>query len=91
MFYEVIPSGAVGRLTYNFDGDLGIGQIVIVPLGKKNVAGVVVKKVAQPDFKTKPILKILYSTPLPQHLVRTMDFIGNYYLTLWAEIMLLWK
>ena len=81
MFYEVIPSGAVGRLTYNFDGDLEVGQIVIVPLGKKNVAGVVVKKVTQPDFKTKPILKILYSTPLPQHLVRTMDFIGNYYLT----------
>ncbi|MBQ2660670.1 primosomal protein N' [Candidatus Saccharibacteria bacterium] len=80
MFYEVIPEGKVEALTYNFDVSLSSGQIVLVPLGRKVVPGIVVKKVAQPDFKTKAILKVLYSKPLPAHLVAVAHFIHEYYL-----------
>lgn len=80
MFYEVIPEGKVERLTYNSSDSLLPGQIVMVPIGRRVVPGVVVKKVAQPDFRTKPIAKILYSEPLPKHLLKTIDFIHEYYL-----------
>lgn len=69
-----------GALTYDFDEILEIGQVALVPLGKKVVPGVVVKKVAQPTFTTKPIFKILYSMPLPSHLVRAAQFVSDYYL-----------
>ncbi len=59
---------------------LSPGTVAIVPVGRRNVPGVVVKKVAQPDFKCKPIGKILYTTPLPRHLVATVRFIHEYYL-----------
>lgn len=81
MFYEVIPEGRVEALTYHFDdGSLLPGQIVVAPVGKRVVPGVVVKKVAQPDFKTRAISKILYSKPLPKHLLATVRFIHEYYL-----------
>ena len=80
MFYEVIPTGKIEKLTYNFDASLLPGQIVLVPIGKRQVPGIVIKKVAQPDFQTKSILKVLYSTSLPTHLLKTIDFIHDYYL-----------
>lgn len=80
MFYEVIPEGKVEGLTYDFFGSLLPGQIVLVPVGRRVVPGIIVKKVAQPDFKTKSILKVLYSKPLPKHLLETMGFLHEYYL-----------
>lgn len=81
MFYEVIPEGRVEELTYDFDGDsLLPGMIVLVPVGRRIVPGVVIKKVAQPSFKTKSILKVLYSKPLPKHLLATIRFLHEYYL-----------
>ena len=67
-------------LTYDFGDSLLAGQIVTVPIGRRVVPGVVVKKVAQPAFKTKSILKVLYSKPLPKHLLETVRFIHKYYL-----------
>ena len=67
-------------MTYDFDGDsLVPGQIVLVPVRKRVVPGVVVKKVAQPEFKTRSILKVLYSKVLPAHLLKAIDFIHEYY------------
>ena len=65
MYYEVIPEGKTEELTYNYDSSLLPGQIVLVPVGRRVMPGVIVKKVAQPDFKTKSILEVLYSKPLP--------------------------
>ena len=83
MFYEVIPGKVFGRgngaLTYEHADSLLPGQIVQVPLGRGTAVGVVCKKVAQPDFATKRILKVLYSTPLPAHLVATARFVADYY------------
>ncbi|MBQ6313956.1 primosomal protein N' [Candidatus Saccharibacteria bacterium] len=80
MYYEVVPEGKVGVLTYDFGDSLLPGQIVLVPIGKRAVPGIVVKKVAQPKFKTKSILKILYSKPLPEHLLKVIGFLHDYYL-----------
>ena len=82
MFYEVIPGKVFGKgemLTYMSDEPLASGQIIEVPLGRSKVVGVVDKKVAQPDFVTKKILKVLYSTPLPTHLIATAKFVAEYY------------
>ena len=68
------------ELTYSSDDSLLPGQIVQVPIGRRVVPGVVVKKVAQPDFKTKSILKVLYSKPMPKHLLKTVKFIHDYYM-----------
>ncbi|MBR3180209.1 primosomal protein N' [Candidatus Saccharibacteria bacterium] len=81
MFYEVVPAGKLNELTYSFDSSLLPGQIVLVPVGKRVLPGIVTKKVAQPNFKTKPIIKVLYSNPLPAHLLKVIDFISTYYLT----------
>ena len=86
MYYEVIPEGKVGELTYAYDGgSLSIGQVVLVPLGRRTVPGVVVKKVAQPDFKTRKILKVLYTKPLPEHSLAVVRFIHEYYLAALGE------
>ena len=85
MFYEVVPEGKVGRLTYSFNDSLLAGQIVMVPLGKRVVPGVVIKKVAQPNFKTKSIVKVLYSKPLPKRLLGAAEFIRDYYLAMEGE------
>ncbi len=80
MYYEVIPEGKVEALTYDCSDSLVPGQIVMVPVGKREVPGVVIKKVAQPDFRTRSILKVLYSKPLPRHLLTTVQFLHDYYL-----------
>ena len=80
MFYEVIPEGKVEELTYAFDASLLPGQIVLVPLGRRTVPGVIIKKVAQPDFATRKILQVLYTKPLPKHLLDVAKFIHEYYL-----------
>ena len=84
MFYEVIPGREVGRiegaLTYFYNGALLPGTVVEIMVGRKKASGVVVKKVAQPEFKCKPIGRILCSKPLPMHLIKTAKWISEYYL-----------
>ena len=80
MFYEVVPEGRVEALTYDYDDPLLPGQIVMVPMGRRVVPGVVIKKVTQPDFKTRAISKILYAKPLPPHLLAAVRFIHEYYM-----------
>ena len=90
MFYEVIPGKVFGKsevLTYESDISLLPGQIVIVPLGRGKIVGVVDKKVAQPDFMTKKILQVLYSTPLPTHLIATAKFVAEYYQVPLANVL----
>ena len=87
MYYEVIPVGKVEELTYESDTSLVAGQIVVVPLGRRSVPGVVIKKVAQPDFATRKILKVLYTKPLPKHLITAAKFIHEYYLAATGEAM----
>jgi len=80
MFYEVIPAGRTEGLIYDYGDSLLPGQIVLVLVGKRQLPGVIIKKVAQPNFKTKSILKVLYSKPLPGHLLDVVSFLHEYYL-----------
>lgn len=82
MYYEVMPAKRYGRegvLTYESDDSLLQGQIVEIPLGRGKCVGIVSKKVAQPDFACKKILKVFYTKPLPKHLMEAAKFIAEYY------------
>ena len=85
MFYEVISGRNIGRgldvLTYAFDDSLPTGTLVEIPIGRTKAAGIIVKKVAQPKFACKKIARILYSEPLPKHLVATAKWMAEYYAT----------
>lgn len=82
-FYEVIPTKIFRQdsniLTYEYSKILDRGTIVLIPLGKKAISGLVLKKVTKPDFPTKPIEKILYTEPLPHHLVESLLWLHEYY------------
>ena len=83
MYYEVIPGRGAGKLenglTYDFGDSLPPGAIVEIPVGQNKMPGVVLKKVVRPDFKTKSISRILYTKPLPCHLVATAKWLSEYY------------
>lgn len=88
MYFEVLPAKVFrkspdlddGILTYSSDLSLAPGQIVEIPLGKKSTVGIVYKKVPEPDFKTKLISRLLYETPLPNYLLKSIIWLSEYYL-----------
>lgn len=74
-------------LTYSYDNKLSIGQIVIVPLGKKNVVGVIFATTTKPDFATKTIIDTIESTPLPSSLLKTLAWLGKYYVASLPQVL----
>jgi len=85
MFFEVIPTEVFredsGVLTYQSDQPLTPGQVVLVPLGQRTISGIVVKRVQQVKFATKPIQSLLIATPLPRHLLEAIKWLSGYYLS----------
>lgn len=85
MFFEVIPTEVYrqggGALTYSATEKLQPGQIVLIPLGRKTVTGVIWRKVQKVDFPTKPIAKVICPVPMPIHLVKAIFWLSKYYLT----------
>lgn len=85
MFFEVIPAEVYrsggGALTYSSTEKLQPGQIVLIPLGRKTVTGIVYRQVKSVDFPTKPIAKLLYPIPLPAHLLKAAFWLAKYYLS----------
>ena len=83
--YEVSPVGIVGQgilvLTYVSKETVQPGQIVLIPVGKKSMAGVVIKQVPKPNFSCKDISKVLSSTPLPALFIKLHSWISTYYST----------
>ena len=90
MHYEVLPAKVFrkspkiedGILTYASEKPLKSGEIVSVPLGKKEVLGIVYRKVKKPegDFKIKEIKSSLYPEELPPHLLKSILWLSSYYL-----------
>ena len=66
-------------LTYFYDGVIEAGTLVEIPVGRKRASGIVIRKVAEPEFKCKEITRILYTTPLPPYLIATVKWISDYY------------
>lgn len=90
-YYEVAPNQIVRRqsavFTYASDKQLSPGQLVIIEVGKKTLAGVVMQRVAKPEYATKPITSILEILPLPRQLIRTAEWMSTYYDTHLAVVL----
>ena len=82
-YYLIAPAKTFhetdNTLTYASENPLKIGQIVEIPLGKQKTIGIVVKNTTKPDFDTKVILRILYETPLPAHILKALFWLTDYY------------
>jgi len=85
MFYEVMPTEVYraggGALTYSSDQKLLPGQIVLIPVGRRTIPGIILKKVPAVDFPTKPITRLVLEPPLPSHLLKSILWLSKYYLT----------
>ena len=91
MYFEVLPAKVFkksplledGILTYTFDRNLPVGTIVEIPLGKTTTIGIIYRKINHfvADFKVKSIIRPLYDTPLPSHLLKSIIWLSEYYLT----------
>ncbi len=84
-YYEVIPTklfrSDASSLTYSSPEKLLSGHIVLIPLGKTSCAGIVLRTVKKPAFKTREITKLLYKTPLPDYLLKSLLWLSSYYLS----------
>jgi primosomal protein N' (replication factor Y) len=89
-FYEVAPTRIIragtSTLTYASEEALTVGQVVLIEVGAKELPGLVIKEVAQPTYKTKPILSKV-EEPLPVQLVTLALWIADYYATPLATVL----
>ena len=92
MYYQVIPTKIFHQSANLFDNLLIYsstktilkGQIVLIPLGKNIVPGIIYSQVSltqKPSYKIKSIENILYLPPIPQHLIDAAIWLSNYYLS----------
>lgn len=90
-YYEVAPTriarAGSNTFTYSSKTQLLVGQLVVVELGKKEQPGVVTKKVSQPSYLTKEVVKILDEFPLPEPLVELALWMSKYYTTPLATVL----
>lgn len=82
-YYEVAPNRIIRQdafaFTYASETQLQVGQIVLVEIGKKNHAGVVLRKTSEPPYKTKMISEIIEQVPLPSGIMQLIEWISTYY------------
>lgn len=94
-YYLIATASLVHRqqssFTYHSEEVLPIGAIVLVSVGKKQVAGIVTQKVAKPSFTTKAIERLIEPTPLPAQLIKLAEWMSAYYhahpATTWQTIL----
>lgn len=90
MLYQIVPLKLFkktfqtedGLLTYSSAEPLKPGHLVLIPLGRSTTVGIVhcLAPSQTVDFSVKSILKLLYSTPLPSHLLQALFWLSRYYL-----------
>jgi primosomal protein N' (replication factor Y) len=82
-YYLISPADYGGStefaLTYQSAVPLVVGQIVVVPLGKKQSLGVVTAEAKQPAFPTREAEAIAGMPALPEHLVQLAEWLAGYY------------
>ncbi|MEO5627351.1 MAG: primosomal protein N' [Candidatus Saccharimonadales bacterium] len=82
-FYEVLVSSpsfhGKEALTYQSELALTTGNIVALTLRAKPLVGVVLKKVSQPTFTTKPIDKLILPLTIPAETLQLIDWLRSYY------------
>ena len=94
-YYLVTPlrivHGSRAELTYESESVIKTGTIVMVPVGKVSVPGIILKTVKKPTFLTKSIIEIIDSTPLPLPLLELSKWMSEYYathpVTVWQTLL----
>lgn len=90
-YYEVAPTKIVRQnshvFTYESDLVLQPGSVVMIEVGKKQIPGVVIQEVEEPEYTTKPVLSAIEDTPLPTPLVRLALWLSTYYATHLALVL----
>lgn len=90
-YYEVAPTTLIrtdhATFTYSSDAELSIGQLVVVPVGKKSYTGLIMSNSLKPSYDVKPIVDTLDLPPLPKHIIATADWISRYYTTHLAHVL----
>ena len=90
-YYDIAPTKIVRTdsqfFTYASSESLHSGMIVKIPVGKKELIGVVLKPAMKPKFETKEIISIVESIPIPQPLIDTALWMSDYYATHLALIL----
>lgn len=66
-------------LTYSSSEKIATGSIVLVPMQKETVMGVISGPTAKPRFQTKPVSRVFDLPPVPSHLLKLMVWIKDYY------------
>jgi primosomal protein N' (replication factor Y) len=89
-YFEVAPIRIIragsSTFTYSSDRALKVGHIVTIEVGKKELIGVIMAKVSQPDYTTKAIVSVVEETPLPTALIKLALWISDYYHTPLATV-----
>ncbi|HEX8226978.1 MAG TPA: primosomal protein N' [Candidatus Saccharimonadales bacterium] len=82
-YYTVLVASAqyhgTEALTYSSDGEILIGAIVLVPMQRAAILGVVTGTSGKPRFATKDILEVFDVPPLPAALIRLTEWMQEYY------------
>lgn len=90
-YYEIAPTKIVrqtsDRYTYASNLRLNQGQIVVIPVGSRQLLGVVIAKVSKPSFATKEIISTGADWQLPEPLVQTALWISQYYASHLATVL----
>lgn len=90
-YYEVavtrIVREGVSFLTYSSEGRLEVGSVVKVPVGSREIVGVVFKEVGRPDFETKMVSGVVEGAVLPKRLLDVASWMSEYYATALPLVM----
>lgn len=82
-YAEVAIASAVyhgnDALTYSHGQQLSMGSIVIVPLRKEQVVGIVMRTVAKPHFAVKPVARVPDLPVLPLPMINLLSWMRLYY------------
>jgi primosomal protein N' (replication factor Y) len=82
-YYEIAPNQIVRTdnfwFTYSSKELLSVGQIVVIPVGKKYHTGVVLRKVKKPQYDTKEVASLIEENPLPEQMVSLAIWMSEYY------------
>jgi primosomal protein N' (replication factor Y) len=82
-YYEVFVSSqryhGNSALTYSSDEEVAVGSVVVVPLQRQMVLGIIAKAVSKPKFTTKPFSKIVVTEPIPAELLALHEWLHQYY------------
>jgi primosomal protein N' (replication factor Y) len=81
-YYLITPlayTGAATAFTYHAEEALSPGTLVQVPIGRRQLSGIVLKETSRPAFATKPVSGRVDSPPLPPDLMSLATWLSAYY------------